>query len=578
MAIFIPPIVPAEMEHGSEADFARALQAGLGPGFVVMHSLPWVNPARDDIGAPAREGEADFVVLHRMHGILIVEVKGGEITLKGRKWYRWKKQAMEEIKDPVRQARRSLWTFRNRIGSICGQSLADKAMVAVAVGFPHCVFKDEPPAHLPAGAILTLDDMDAIEPAILRAFKAGGQQAELTPTEFDAIIKLLAPEFRVYEPLKVGVDANAALLKRLTSQQLSVLQGFEAHPRAVIDGVAGSGKTLFAMQRALSFAKAGRRVLFTCFNVELAKWVREEIADSLVENGGKIEVANFHRLAADLCRNAGIDFVVNQDQPAIWWDQFAPDLLAEAAMHLFKSDPPYDAVVVDEAQDFSPNWWDALEYLYTPDAAIWAFWDKAQSLRRDPVDPPIDGAVRFALDTNCRNTRRIAVCASTAADVPSKPFEFSPLGRPPRVLVPSAPGALSGLVQQELRSLLSEHRLQPKQIAVLSPAQRQFSPLSQVAEVGGVPFISDAGSWRANVGILFSTARSFKGLEADVIMLCGFANLSDLFTISDLYVALTRARSHLIIVPRDRNALQILDLAIAAAIHHGEEPELDLLG
>jgi hypothetical protein len=566
------------MEHGSEADFARALQTSLGSGFVVMHSLPWVNHARDDIGAPAREGEADFVVLHRAHGVLVIEVKGGEITLKGRKWYRWKKDGMEGFQNPVRQARRSLWAFNNRIRKICGQRLADKTMITVAVAFPHCVFKDQPPPDLPAKAILTMDDMDNLEHAILRSFEAGGRQEELTTDEFDAIIKVLAPEFRVYEPLKVGIDANSTLLDRLTSQQLSVLRGFEGNPRAIIEGVAGSGKTLLAMQRALSFCRTKRRVLFTCYNVELAKWVREEMADSLVENGGNIVVFNFHRLAAELCREAGIDFTVNQDQPNTWWDEFAPDLLAEAAMHLFKSEPAYDAIVVDEAQDFSANWWDALEYLHAANGAIWAFWDRAQSLRREPVDPPIKDAVRFNLGINCRNTRRITVCASAVANVPSEPFELAPLGRPPRVIVPSSPTALSGIIQQELRSLLADHRLAPKQIAVLAPMQRQNSPLSQVAQVGSVPFTNDARVWRANEGILWSTARSFKGLEADVILLCGFAGLSDLFTISDLYVALTRARSHLIVVPRDRNAIQILDHAISISATHGEEALVESMG
>ncbi|MFQ6180342.1 DNA/RNA helicase domain-containing protein [Sinorhizobium meliloti] len=450
-------------------------------------------------------------------------------------------------------------------------------MITVAIAFPHCLFKEQPPLDLPAKAILTMDDMDHIEQAVLRAFEAGGKQEEFTVDEFDAIIKVLAPEFRVYEPLKVGIDASSSLLERLTSQQLAVLRGFEGNPRAIIEGVAGSGKTLLAMQRALSFGRAKRSVLFTCFNVELAKWVREEIADRLVENGGNVTVSNFHRLASDLCKDAGIDFTVNQDQPQLWWDEFAPDLLAEAAMHLYKEEPAFDAIVVDEAQDFSPNWWDALEYLHTQNGPIWAFWDKAQSLRREPVDPPIKDAFRFNLTTNCRNTRRIAVCASTAANVPTQPFDLAPLGRPPRVIVPPNVNALSGLVQQELRSLLSEHRLAPKQIAVLSPVQRQNSPLSHVAAVDGVPFTSDAATWRANGGILWSTARSFKGLEADVIVLSGFAGLSDLFTVSDLYVALTRARSHLVVIPRDRNVRQTLDHAISVAATHGEETSVESL-
>ena len=55
MAQFIPPIDPEKMEFDSEALIARAMLERLGPGFIVMHSLPWMDPARDDIDAPARE-------------------------------------------------------------------------------------------------------------------------------------------------------------------------------------------------------------------------------------------------------------------------------------------------------------------------------------------------------------------------------------------------------------------------------------------------------------------------------------------------------------------------------------------
>lgn len=56
MAQSLPPIDPETMEFGSEADLARVMQTQLGADFLVMHSLPWVFPARDDIDAPAREG------------------------------------------------------------------------------------------------------------------------------------------------------------------------------------------------------------------------------------------------------------------------------------------------------------------------------------------------------------------------------------------------------------------------------------------------------------------------------------------------------------------------------------------
>lgn len=572
MAQFLPPIDPEAMEFGSEADLARAMQTQLGSGFLVMHSLPWVFPARDDIDAPAREGEADFLVLHRQYGLLIIEVKGGEITLKGRSWYRHLKEGLKEIKDPVRQARRSLWALKKRLMLICGKTIADQTVISVAVAFPHCLFKDNPPTDLPAESIITMDDLGAIEPAIVRTYKAGGGGTrELSAQDFDAVRRALAPEFRVYEPLRVSVDATAEVLARLTRQQLQVLRGFDGNPRAVVEGVAGSGKTLLAMQRARSFAAKHEAVLFTCFNAELAKWIREEMAGELSENGGKITVQNFHRLASDLCKAADVDFKVNQQDAARWWDEKAPDLLAEAALDLYGGSPPFGAMVVDEAQDFSPSWWDALEYLSDRKGSVWAFLDKAQSLRRDPVDPPLEGAFRVSLDVNCRNTRRIVACANVATEIESEPFELAPLGRPPKLIVPQTPNAVSGLVQQEVRALLRDHRLEPRQIAIIGPASKAKGPLATVVSIDSVPLVDDASLWREGKGVLCSTARSFKGLEADVVILCDFSGLNNLFTVSDLYVALTRARSHLIIIAHNRAAKENLDAALAAAIATGAD-------
>ncbi|MHC9420729.1 NERD domain-containing protein (plasmid) [Sphingomonas citri] len=572
MALFIPSIDPTTIEHGSEADVARAMLTGLGAGFTVLHSLPWANPARDAIEAPAREGEADFVILHRQHGVLVLEVKGGEIELKGRRWWRHKKAGLEEIKDPVRQASRSKWALRRRVEQICGKPLADRATWGTAIAFPNCLFRGEAPADLPVESVLSMDDMADFEAALLRVYKANGAfKPELSGTDLDSIRRALAPEFRVYEPLSISLAANEAALSRLTRQQLQVLRGMETNPRGIIEGVAGSGKTLLAMQRARSFAGEGRRVLFTCFNAELARWVREELAGELVEDGGLITVENFHRLAADLCRQAGIAFVVNDREPQRWWDEIAPDLLAQAAMDLYGDSPPYAALVVDEAQDFSPSWWDALEYLWDEEGPAWAFLDKAQSLRREPVDPPLKLAFRFPLDINCRNTRRIVACANAATQIATVPFETAPLGRPPRILTPKDPTAIAGLIQQELRSLLGEHRLSPRQIAILGPAGKARGPLARVLAVDGVPLIEDARGWREGGGILVTTARSFKGLEADVVILANFSGLGGLFTVCDLYVALTRARSHLVIVAHDRAAREQIDGAIAAAVALGSD-------
>lgn len=80
--------------------------------------------------------------------------------------------------------------------------------------------------------------------------------------------------------------------------------------------------------------------------------------------------------------------------------------MVEAAHKLGET---YDAIIVDEAQDFLPDWWTYLELLFAKpeDSIMYAFADANQNLYRDEWLPPFDSDP-FPLDLNCRNTKEIA--------------------------------------------------------------------------------------------------------------------------------------------------------------------------
>ncbi|WP_313443815.1 NERD domain-containing protein [Brevundimonas sp.] len=538
------------MPHDSEALLMQAFQKRLGDDFVIMHSYPWLAPERDDAEAPLREGEADFVLIHRDKGVLVIEAKGGEIVIRNRQWKRVVGGGRtKDLRDPAQQVRRALRALKRRIEVLCGPAIYDRIRFASAVAFPHCVFRDEPPADLPKATIMTSDNLVDIEVAVDRAFGAFGKsKGTLTGPEFEAVRKALAPEFSLYEPLKIDIDNAGEALARLTRQQIQILNGFSGNPRAVVHGVAGSGKTMLALQRARRFAREGHRVLFTCFNAELSKWLNEEIAHDKYD-AGSVTVRNFHGLAAETIRAADMQFEPVGDQGQ-YWDVVVPDQFATAASVLYGDNPPFDALVVDEAQDFSPGWWDALAYLtgLKPDVPTWAFLDRDQSLRRDPVDPPLPGAAILNLDTNCRNTRRIVGFAASAAEVTAEAAEMAPLGRPPRMIMAPSRAAIAGLIQGELQRLIRDHRMSPSQIVLIGSSSWKNGPLAGWKEMAGVKLTDSAADWRRGEGLLCTTARSFKGLEADVVVLYDINGLGPFFSAGDLYVAVTRARGHLVIV------------------------------
>jgi DNA helicase IV len=105
--------------------------------------------------------------------------------------------------------------------------------------------------------------------------------------------------------------------------------------------------------------------------------------------------------------------------------------------------------------------------------------------------------------------------------------------------------------------------LKPHQIVLIGPAAKERGSLKGLNEVSGTRVVTSAADWRAGKGVLCTTARSFKGLEADVVIVYDLGGFSSSFTASDLYVACSRARHVLILVSHDVQIRSVLERAEA---------------
>ncbi|KYF63571.1 hypothetical protein BE11_38325 [Sorangium cellulosum] len=122
--------------------------------------------------------------------------------------------------------------------------------------------------------------------------------------------------------------------------------------------------------------------------------------------------------------------------------------------------------------------------------------------------------------------------------------------------------AEAGLVLSEVRQLLQQG-IKPQQLALLGAASYAKGPLARHAAVDGVPLVDDAVGWRRGAGVLVTTARAFKGLEADVVVAYGLSGFDALFTPTDLYVAWTRARHRLVLVCQSGEVRATVEAALA---------------
>jgi len=171
----------------------------------------------------------------------------------------------------------------------------------------------------------------------------------------------------------------------LDAGQLAFLDALQDNSRLLVEGAAGSGKTMLAREAALRLAGAGRRVLLLTFTEALAHWLRECTPVEV------LEVAPIRRFALTLLGRAGLEASPPSD--ASGWDEVSLRAAAEALPRL---NAPCDVVVVDEAQDLAAGDWVLVEEL-AREKPLWAFHDPAQRYWTERAIPTDLFAARFRL-------------------------------------------------------------------------------------------------------------------------------------------------------------------------------------
>jgi superfamily I DNA/RNA helicase len=123
-------------------------------------------------------------------------------------------------------------------------------------------------------------------------------------------------------------------------------------------------------------------------------------------------------------------------------------------------------------------------------------------------------------------------------------------------------------VRQNVTALITAESLICSQIAILGPNIKKSSSISSISEINKYRITESYTEWRNNDGIYYSTIRSFKGLEADVIILIDFEyresesldNTDNIFSFNDLYVAISRAKHQLILIASDSSIIKHLTI------------------
>lgn len=175
----------------------------------------------------------------------------------------------------------------------------------------------------------------------------------------------LADDFRnwLVEP---AVVEEQRTLPALTEQQRDLIGSRTATGFRRVKGAAGSGKSLVLAGRAAQLANQGKEVLVVCFNITLLNYLRKQAARWRTPNQS-ITWLSFHQWAKRVC----LDSQASEAYKDLWRGRREDEDLGgvlgarmAAVVHEAMKDHEdwhrYDAVLVDEGQDFLPSWWGCL--------------------------------------------------------------------------------------------------------------------------------------------------------------------------------------------------------------------------
>ncbi len=526
----------------SERRVHEALRTGLDDSFVVFYSVSWHGRNRKP------DGEVDFLVAHADLGMLVIEVKGGQIGIDPRRgtWLSKDGQGeIHDIKDPYDQALTAKHTLIKEMADDRRWQSGRDVLMGYAVALTDTVVGDD---RLPrAKPEITFDrrDLPRLGERVVECltyWKEVDNRRSPGPNGVSSLIEMYGAPRLYRVPLSQLLEEDERKIVELTNQQYGLLALLGRRRRVAIAGCAGSGKTLIAFEKARQLALSGRDVLFTCFNRSLAGYLRESMD---VPQG--LEIQHFHAYCSAITRSAGrtppSEIAPGTEGHAQWLAAAAAEVLATTGGTL-------DAVIVDEGQDFEPAWFEALQAALAdgPDGLFYVFYDDNQRLYSRAAIPAWLGEP-CELTLNCRNTARIGTLVKglyqgaemTLSSVQGRDVVYGTYGDDgPTQAVPRLNDMLRSLRKAGAR---------PEDVVVLSA--RRDGPVWQRR---------DYEEWRLysrsedDGNVFYDTIHSFKGQDSRIVVLvelelAGKAVADDPTRFDELlYVGCSRATTQLVVI------------------------------
>ena len=525
------------------------------------------------------DGEiADFFVIHPKKGIIFIECKKGIISY-DRESGLWFTNNQQLKKDPIQQAMEHRRKFLKKI--------KDETTININIPTTHAVLFFETPKpemlkkefrfDIKPEMMMWREQFQDLDNSISKIFDLQESKNFINQQDLNKIHTLFMGQ-DLKNPLKNILNASESDQNlRLSENQEQILSAmFDMFNKKIaIRGLAGTGKTILLAQRAVDVVNERKRVLILTKTKPLNKFLK--LLTKISDN--RLTITHVDYFVRSVCKKYNEPYSHPRDAEDTdqHFEQYNPNI----CLDMFEKYPEekYDLILVDEAQDFYKDWYEALCFAKKDDGQIVFFYDPFQEQINDSMISSLETAedvTKYPLKINFRNTFEInnllqKLIKNFYPD--SKLFYDKPIenhGEKPQLLEVNDRNDQITKVTEIINKLVNKEKVVPRDIAVIydgsikAPSKNDLSITTEIKKNGfdvisaedySEPYINKS---KENC-ITLDSIRRFKGLEKTVIIVTNLEEITK-ETVKNLYTGLSRARAHLVIISNKKVINQIKGL------------------
>lgn len=536
----------------------------------------------------------DVVILNPKVGVQIFEVKDWQLqkyyfiedtffdthnrqTKKQRKYYVRDTKDERNIPNPVNQVVRYRQNLINYYLPQIGDSIDDAsyklAAFKIALYFHNAETKAAQEfVYVPEkncivfgrDSLLDCDHLSGIIPDVLRETSKA-----MTDNWANEIRFWLNPPFHSLE--------QGTALSLSPEQERHAISAPTKHQR--LRGVAGSGKTLVIAQRAANLASQGKKVLIITFNITLWHYIKDHVSRARYNfRWDKVEFNHFHGFCRNFLSENDIRWPLNEDYSQ---EELLNDIVPRIISETVKSgrntkNRQYDAILIDEGQDFEQSYYDVLCQFLTDNDEVLLVVDERQNIydRKISWIDTMRGTKFRGRWRELKESRRLPPAVLKQASRFAELF-LPKIGLTPEPSIEQTNMFQSHLIWRNINRFKSakekiwtavnwlnqKNNIHPQDIVVLVPSHREGLELVELFDQKNMKvnhvfedenrqsIHNKKAFWMGDGRLKICTIHSFKGWEIlNVIVLTPTSSGKNDASIDFLlHIAITRTRQNLIV-------------------------------